>query len=1088
MKENRLIILFLTGLFLLFISAVGFGQKFPVKGIVKDATTGAGLPGVNVVEKGTTNGTITDLNGAYNIEVADATSSELEFSFIGYVTETIPVNGKAEINVSLVEDILKLDELVVIGYGTQKKSDLTGSVSVVNAENLAKISSTDIAKVLQGQTSGIEVFGGGEPGAIQRVQVRGIGTFGTTNPLYVIDGVPIAPATDLNISGPSIQFENNAPGYESYAPSGGISDFNPSDIESVQVLKDASAAAIYGARGANGVIIITTKRGKAGGIKINYEGSYGFQYVQKRLDMCNTNQFQEVNNAARLNDGTVMAPVNNPARAAYISSDSIDTDWQKETFDRGHQINQTLSMSGGTEAFNYFASVNYYDQTGTVVGRGPRYTKYSAQLNMDQKKGRLKFGQSFTYTTTKQIRLTSSRWSNYMIELIQAIPIVQVYDDNNVGGYGGSSNAYLQIAGNPVAFNNLRDAEFNRHRFFGVIYGELEILKSLSYRINLSYDRSDWYNDEFIPVYNVGNRHTWEYGVLSEWRGENPVLIMENLLNFKKTVGKHDIAAVLGYTAQKDHKEDIYAHAEWPLGYEGPYNKVISGVSSGQSSLGKLFEHSMISYLGRVNYSYADRYLLTGSFRRDYSSNFAPANKYGDFPSFAAGWKVSSEPFFNVPFINLLKFRGGWGKIGNENINPYLYETTVNNAVSYVFTDLSGTEVLHPGTIQTLAIDPTIRWEERITTNIGMDMAMLKNKVELSVEYYHNNAKDILMNYPIPISSGAVGWVIQSANGATMVNQGVEVNASYRKYEGNFHYSISGNFTTLHNEVTKIGELNLPVETATSRTQLGHPIGELYGWVYEGIFQSADQINNVTPDDPTFDPNKHAFQHVQTSPGDVIYKDINGRDADGNLTGQPDGQITDDDRTFLGSPIPKFTYGLNASFDFKGFDLSLFIQGVYGNKVFNQVYRIANQLGEGNYSVESYDNYWREETTVSVWDPETQQPTSVTLPARQGADWPRPSVIDNNGNNRVSARWIQDGSYLRLRNIELGYTIPSKILSHVRGVANLRIYLQAQNLLTLTKLYGYDPDFINDGIFNRGYSNGSYPSPTSILVGVKLGL
>jgi TonB-linked SusC/RagA family outer membrane protein len=1060
MRKKRLIILYLTGLFLMLNMGISFAQRTLVKGNIVDATSNSALPGVNVVEKGTTNGTVTDINGDFAIEVAGP-GSVLEFSYVGYLTENMAVGEKTVMSVKLVEDITKLDEVVVIGYGTQKKSDLTGSVSVVNTENLEKIVSNDISKVLQGQTSGVQVFGGGEPGAIQRVQIRGIGTFGNTEPLYVVDGVPVSGTTNINISGQSIQFENNAPGYGSTAPSGGIADFNPADIESVQILKDASAAAIYGARGANGVVIITTKRGKVGAIKVTYDGNFGFQQVQKRLDLTGTEEFQTINNTARLNDKTFMARVNNPKRAEYISPDSIDTDWQKETFCWGHITNHNLSFQGGTENATYFANVNYFDQTGTVVGNGPRYTKYGVQLNLDQKKGRLKIGESLSYAYSKQLRLTSSRWNNYMIELVQAIPTVQVYDTANKGGYGGSNNDYLQIAGNPVAFNNLKEVTFNRHRFLGIVYGELEILKCLSYRLNLSYDRSEWYNSEWIPVYNVGNRHTWEIATLNEWRGENPLMVMENLLNFKKVIGKHDIAAVIGYTAQKDWAQDIYAHAE---GFTEPYKKVISGVPSGQSSLGEKTEHTMLSYLGRLNYSYADRYLLTATYRRDYSSNFGPNNKYGDFPAIALAWKVSSEPFFDVPLINMLKIRGGWGKIGNEKIGAYLYETTVNNAVTYVFG-----ERLLGGTTQTFYTDPSIRWEERVTTNVGFDLAMLKNKVELSAEYYYNTANDILMNYPIPISSGAVGWSIPAANGASMTNKGIEISASYRKYEGEFHYQIGGNLTTLKNEVTRIGGANLPVETGTSRTEVGRTMGELYGYVFEGIFQTPDQINTVAPFDdsgnpnPGYDNTKHAFQHVQTSPGDVMFKDLNG-----------DGQITEDgDRTFLGVAIPKFSYGINVSADYKGWDLSIFMQGIYGNKVFNQVYRVTNSLGEGNYSMESYNNYW--------------MPTDSAV-GRQSTVWPRPSVIDNNGNNRVSDRWVQNGSYFRVQNIQLGYTFPKSWFNKLRGIDNLRIYIQAQNLLTFTKLYGYDPDFINDGTFNRGYSGGSFPTPTTYMIGLKLGL
>jgi TonB-linked SusC/RagA family outer membrane protein len=1067
MKEKRLLILYFAGLLLLFNVTVSFGQGQTVTGTITDATTGAGLPGVNIVERGTTNGTITDQDGNYSINVATP-SSELEFSYVGYLTEIVHVGGQQEINITMVEDIMQLEELVVIGYGSQRKIDLTGSVSVVNTENLQKITSNNIAKVLQGQTPGVQVYGGGEPGAVPKVQIRGIGTFLNSDPLYVVDGVPIANATRVNISGESMLFENHQPGYGSDAPAGGIADFNPSDIESVQVLKDASAAAIYGARGANGVIIITTKRGKAGAVKINYDGSYGVQNVTKRMDLTKREQFQELSNLARTNDLAQPAPVNNPAiPALYI--DSIDTDWQKEFFTQGYITDHNLSFQGGTENSGYYASLSYFDQTGTVVGPGPRYTKYGARLNLDQKKGRFTFGQSLSYSFSDQVRLANTRWNDIMTELVIAIPTVPLYDSLNLGGYGGGTPLYDQIAGNPVAFNNLVEINFKRHRFFGVVFGEVEILKGFSYRINLSYDRSEWFNKEFVPEYRVGDRHTWERPMLSVWRGENPIMIMENLLNFKKVIGKHDIAAVAGYTAQKDHIEDIYGHAE---GYERPYlTKVLSGVASGQSSKNIRNEHAMLSYLGRINYSYDDKYLVTASMRRDYSSNFSPLNKYGDFPSFALGWKVSNEGFFNVPFINLLKIRGGWGKIGNENIDPYRYESYVNNAVNYIFNNQ-----LTPGTTQTRAIDPKIRWEERVTSYAGFDLAMWSNKIELSAEYYQNEANDILMGYPLPVSSGAIAFQIEAANIASMVNKGVEITARYRKFEGDFHYEISGNIATLKNEVTDLGLTGIPIETNTTKTEVGSELGQLYGHVFEGIFQSVDEINTVPPDDPLFDPNKHAYQHPQTKPGDVKFKDINGRDVDGNLTGQPDGQIDEDDQTYLGSPYPKFNYGFNFSADYKGLDLSIFIQGIYGNKVYNDFYRVISQLEEGNYSVESYENYWRDD--------------------RPSDTWPRPTRNDHNGNSRASDRWIQDGSYLKIQNIQLGYTLPSKILDRVPAVENFRIYLQAQNLVSFTKLVCYDPDFINDrdqdnpvsDLFTKGVLGGSFPAPRTIMIGVSLSL
>lgn len=1036
---------------LIFLLSYGIvmAQEFTISGKVIENNTSSTLPGVNVVEKGTTNGTITDIDGSFSIKVSNSKAT-LSFSFIGFEKKDIAIEGRKTIEVSLVPVVSGLDEVVVVGYGTQKKSDLTGAVSVVNTANMEKIKSNDISKLLQGQTSGVQVIGGGEPGAQQRVQIRGIGTFGNTEPLYVIDGVPVAAATVMGGAG-SLNFENNAAGFGSGAPSGGIADFNPSDIESIQVLKDASAAAIYGARGANGVIIITTKRGKAGTAKISYEGSFGVQNIAKRMDMANRVQFQEVNNAAKLNEKQSPSEVNDPTSEFYI--DDIDTDWQKETFKQGHITNHNLSLQGGSENSTYFGSVNYFDQTGTVVGRGPRYTKYNVQLNLDQKKGRFKFGQSISYTNSVQLRLTNQRWNNFINDLLMSIPIVPIYDENNIGGYGGSNQYYGQTAGNPIAFNNLIEVTFNRTRFMGVIFGEVEILKCLNYRINLSYDRSDWHNSEFIPIYFVGDKFTNSVAKLSEWRGETPVAIMEHLLNFKKTFGKHDVTALAGYTAQKDFSQELYGHAE---GYTEPYLKQISSSSTNVTSLGVRYEHTMISYLGRINYSYDDKYLLTASMRRDYSSNFGPQNKYGDFPSFALGWKISNESFFQVPFINMLKLRGGYGVIGNEAIGAYLYETNINNAATYYFGG-----ILQPGATQNKFRDPSIKWEERKTTDIGFDLAMLDNKIELSAEYYINEANGILIPTPIPISSGVPNWSVDMANGASMVNQGLEVSASYKKYDGDFHYQISGNLTTLKNEVTAIGKDNTPIigTSLTSITEVGHSMGENYGYITEGIFQTTENINTKKPGVTGYDATKHAFQNAKTTAGDVMFKDMNG-----------DGIITTDDRTYLGNSIPKISYGFNLNADYKGFDISIFFQGIAGNKVYNQTYKVVSALGkeESNYTVESVNNYWK-----------ADRPSDL---------WPRPTALDNNDNNRISDRWIQNGSYLKLQNVQLGYSLPKKVLQKIGKVDNFRIYIQGQNLFAITELWGYDPDFINDGTYNRGFCSGSYPTPRTFLVGVKIGL
>lgn len=1025
MKHNLRLKAGIISFLILLLSGTGwlYAQDHNVSGTVTDADSGITLPGVNIIEVGTSRGTITDINGNYSLAVSGP-DAILRFSFVGFMTETIAIEGRTVIDLEMQPDIAMLSEMVVIGYGTQAKSDITGSVSIVDVENIERISGHNVSRALQGQTSGVMVQGSGEPGSVPHVKIRGVGSFSNTEPLYVVDGVPIA-----NFIGVSTGQYGG-----SDSRTGGITDINPSDIESIQILKDASAAAIYGARGANGVVIITTKRGREGDLRISYDGNYGLQHITNRWELTNREQYQELNNLARRNAGLFLARGNNPDRPEFI--DDIDTDWQEEVFETGHITDHTMTLSGGTQSSRYYASFNFFDQSGTMAGPPPHFSRYSVRLNADQEKGRFTFGQSVYYTQTQHIRLSSSQWEPPIIGSLLSIPTVPVYDEKNIGGFGGGIDAiHDQIVGNQVGFNHLRNIETERHRLLAVVYGQVELFHGLSYRANFSYDRSDWLNHEFIPVYNIGSRHTNSISFMNQWRGENPYMLMEHTLNYTNTFGRHNLTLLAGYTAQYDYFSQTHAHSE---GFTEPYLEVISAGPDNRNAFGNKAEHTLLSYLGRASYSYDDRYFVTTNFRRDYSSRFGPGNKYGDFPSVSAGWKVSSEDFFDVDLIDNLMIRGGYGKIGNEAIGDYQYESFINRYATYVFGGR-----LPTGGIQTQIIDPSIRWEERVTRSAGFDLAMLGYKLEVSAEYYHNDANDILFASPVPWSTGTVGN--PTTNAASMTNQGFEFSATYRHMEGDFHYRISANATTLKNRVNSIGQLDDPVLTYMSKTEVGGEMGQLYGWVFDGIFQNQEEIDN------------HAFQTAGTKPGDVRFKDVNG-----------DGVINDEDRVYHGSAWPKLTGGFTTDFAYRGFDLSIFMQGVYGNTMLNGPYQILSSLAHGNYTVESYENYWRGENTSDKW--------------------PRPVIGDPNNNNRVSDRWFQDGSFLRMQNVQLGYTLTPEILGFASGFESLYIYVSAQNLYTFTKYKGFDPDVINDGLFYRGQDYGSYPNPQTFLMGVKLSI
>lgn len=996
-----------------------FAQEITVTGKVTDAASGLEITGTTIMVQGTDTGTISDGEGNFTITVPSA-DAVLLFSFVGYISQTVPVESRTQINIVMQEDLISLDELVVVGYGTQRKSDLTGAVAVVKTDDIEKVATNDISKALQGQATGVQVHGSGEPGANPIVKIRGISSFRNNGPLYVIDGVPVE----------------------------GMADFTTAEIESIQVLKDASSSAIYGARGANGVIIITTKRGKAGKMRITYDGYYGIQNVAKRMDVTDRVRFQEMNNLARINDRGWPAPANDSSYAVF--EDSIDTDWQEEALQTGHITEHTLTISGGTENSSYNVMMNYFDQTGTIDGPGPAYKRYAFRVNSDTRKGRFKFGESMYYSYSDKINLTSSQWGNTMIDLVLAAPTIPVYDENNLGGYGGArDNIHAQIIPNVIAFNNLFESKGIRNRFLGMVYGEIEIIEGLNYRVNLSFDRTDWRDTYFFPQFYVGDRYQNSIAYLDDTRGDHYTMLMEHTINFSREFGNHRVGALAGYTSQYSHWQQISGHAE---GYEEPYFRVIdAGPNDTKAVSGSMSEGSLVSWLGRINYAYDDRYLLTANFRRDGSSKFGPAYRYGNFPSLALGWKIHSEDFFNVDFISTLKLRAGIGIIGNEQSVPnYQYASYINSYPTYVL----GNQ-LPLAAIQTQMSSAEIHWEEKNTKNIGIDASFFNNSLEFTAEYYHNDSYDLLYDIPIPLSNGSLNNPY--INGASMLNKGFEFMLLYRHLEGDLHYTVSANVTTLQNEVLSLGMIDIPIETYMSRTEVGAPIGQIYGWEFTGIFQNWDEVD------------AHAVQEPETQPGDCIFTDMNGWDENGNINyGVPDGVVDDADRKYLGSALPKLTGGLNLTMDYKGFDLAIFLYGVYGNLINNRIYWNLNNYKLGNYSMESYENYWRGEGTSTRY--------------------PRPSENDPNRNERMSERWLQDGSYLRIQNMQIGYTFPPNLIHKIPGVEALRIYVGAQNLLTWTKYEGYDPDVANDGLFYRGQDNGSYPSPRTFMVGAKLTL
>ena len=984
------------------------------------SSSGQPLEGVSVVVRQTSIGTTTNANGEFSLNVPD-TRSVLVISYIGYRDREVPVGSGTFFNIQLEAVSNQLNDVVVVGYGTVKKSDLTGSVGVVNVGNVEKVATYDVARSLQGQVAGVSVQGSGEPGGFVNIKIRGISSLNDNNPLFVIDGVPIV---------------NEAP-----------YDFPMDDIESIQILKDASAGSIYGSRGAAGVIIITTKKGKGGPLRLNYSAYYGAQTIPKKLPLTNRQQYQQITDAAEKNAGIPLAAANDPTSPQYISN--INTNWQDAAFKTGIIQNHNLNFSGGNDATSYSVSLNYFDQTATIKGGPgePKYDRYNVNASIQSKAGILAFGGRFAFTQSHKQNITYPHQhpniGNEIVDLDRAIPTVPVYDSSRVGGFGGTNELTQKaIVLNIIGMNNLMDSYSNRNRFLGNAWAEVEILKNLKYKINLVYDRTETRDFFFEPIYDLGWYYLNNTSYLTDTRGAQYTDLIENTLNYHFQTGRHRLEFLAGTTYEEDDLQNLTGLES---GLTPPYYFNFANGNTTTASVTNFEEKAtMVSFLGRMNYNYNDRYLLTLNARRDGSSKFSPVHRWGNFGSIAAAWNISNEKFIHLPDVfNYLKLRGGYGTLGNQNFPSwYAYTTYINHNASYLFGNQAGNmnQYLAPGSIQTQVADPTLKWETKITSNVGIDMALLNNSLTFTAEYFINTDKDLIAQPPIPLSVGATNTPY--VNAASLRNSGIEFSLGYKKTLGEFAVSIDANAHTLKNKTLKLGGTNAPIYGAESKTEVGHEVGEIYGYRTEGIFQSLADVQ------------KHAIQ-PNSAPGDIKFKDIDGNDTINAL-----------DQTYLGSAIPKLYYGLNLGISFRNFDLSLFFQGNAGNKIVNGLYQT---LMAGQYTNHHIDelNYW--------------------TPTNTNTNVPRPIIGDPNGNDGPSDRWVQSGTYVKLQNAQLGYTFPAKKLQPTHVFRSARIYISGQNLLTITKYKGYDPDIISDGLFSRGFDYGSFPNPRTVMCGLQVG-
>jgi TonB-linked SusC/RagA family outer membrane protein len=994
--------------FMLILCLSAYPQERIVTGIVTDASDGSTIPGVNVIVKGTLTGTVTDVGGSYRIAVS-SNEDILVFSYIGYEKQEIVVGISDVINVSLSSKVTSLEELVVIGYGVQKRDDLTGSISSVSSEDIRRVPVPRLEQALQGKAAGVVVTQtSGQPGAKLRVNIRGITTINNSDPLFVVDGIPVS----------SIDY------------------LNPGDVESVDILKDASASAIYGARGANGVILITTRKGKPGKATVNFDMYYGWQELYNPIEMCNASEFAMLYNEARVN-------ANKPPIPEFEDFQSLGegTNWLDQIKTIAPMANYQLTFTGGDDFTTYNISGNIYQQDGII--KNSYYDRYTIRINTEHKIGkRFILGENVAITRSVARHVPFGNiYGGITLNALLMDPTVPPRTED--GNYGVSDVLQQE---NPLIWLDHRTENKNvTTRIVGNCFGEYQIFEDLKFRSSAGIDLANNQNKGFYPIYFVTPTFKNDINsVYRDWAYYN-TWTWENYATYSHVfAGKHDLSVMAGMSAQEQKYETLYG-ARKNIPSNDPFMQYVSAGTTDQESSNIGDGWSLLSYYGRVIYSFNNRYFVTSSFRRDGSSRFGAENKWGNFPSFSLAWKLSNEKFWpENKIVTRLKLRGGWGMLGNDHVlRLHDYASLVIPGFNYAFGQYPN-EAVGFGSYPIRVPNPYIKWESVKSTNLGVDIGLFNDRWNMTADYFIKNTDDMLLEVPIPLYIGAQPSV---SNAGSVKNQGFEFWTEYRRYEGIFQYNIALNFTIINNEVTDLGKGGESIAAGdvkgrfTTLTEVGQPVSQFYGWIMEGIFQDEEEIAN------------HALQSSKTAPGDIKFKDIDGNDT-----------INDKDKVFIGSPIPKFTYGFNATFFYKGIDLNIFLYGVSGNKVYNGYRFWTEGWGETNW----------EKSMLDRWTPEN--------PCNEK---PRVLIGDPNDNLRVSTRFVENGSYMRIRTLTLGYTLPEGLSKKIL-LKRLRIYFTAQNLLTLTEYSGFDPEIPGSGNLELGIDRGEYPQPRTYLLGLNI--
>ncbi len=958
---------------------------------------GQPLPGVNIIEKGTTNGTTTDATGTYKMEVSTGNATVI-FSFIGYVTQEVAVNNQSVINISLNPDILTLQEIVVVGYGTQEKKVVTGAVSTVTSKDITQTSVTGFDQAMQGRMAGVQVTqNSGTPGGGVSVRIRGVGSIsGASEPLYVVDGVPMLQTL------------------------GALNSINPNDIERIDVLKDAASAAIYGSRATNGVVLVTTKRGKAGKVTVNFDSYVGVQNAYKKIDLLDGPQFAKLANENLVAGGQ-------PANPTWGTS---NTDWQDAVFRAAPIQSHNISVGGGGERSRNLFSAGYFKQDGILIASD--YTRYNARLNSDYDIGKkFKVGTNISFSHDKQ---NSGDVKNSLVNATQLQPVNPVYTDK-LGSHDGSFygwKGYELISGAasalyyPANLNNqvaIDEAYVSRPLTTDQLmlsgFGEYEILKGLRFRTAMNYVNNTSlyiFDRPGVPT-EINARGTFvnpsvyaeTWGAFSQWNWVNTV-------SYDREIGKHNFSLVVGTDALENTQRQVYVN-----GSGNPPGQLSINALASKNTTGFSEVNSLVSYLGRFNYDYADKYLVSFSLRRDGSSKFIGDNLYGNFPALSVGWRISEEPFLqSVKQINELKLRASYGVVGNQNIPSFQYANAYASNSGRSLYPLGTGQNLTPAFYQSVVGNSRIHWEESTTTDVGIDATLFDGMLTLTADYYIKEITDLLGNAPVPASLAVLGNTI-TKNTFSMENKGFEIALGFNKELGKVNFSANANFSTLDNKVTKLLENSATDYVSKdgafgfqSRSQVGERIGNFYGYVTDGIIQNGGEAASSGMGG--------------VAAGDRRFKDLNG-----------DGVINARDRTVIGNGLPKYLYGLNLKAELNRFDFSVFLQGQAGVDIANMVKAKTHRMDQSGMVNGSTDllNSWSGEGS-------TNELTRNAYNAPPSNMW-------------FSSFYVENGAFMRIKNVQLGYTLPTDLLTRV-GLTRVRFYVSAQNLFTFTKYSGWDPE------------------------------